>query len=273
MLRLLNIEYKKIKNYAVFWIIFTTVIALFLFTSILIFKSGSEILADITKLDFNFLKEYFRFPNVWISFTWIAGWFSHFWALLIIILMGNEFNFRMFRQQLVTGVTRKDLFKAKLLLIAILPVVMLLLIVILSLTAGFVYNVNTVDIWYKNSYFIFNFYLQTIAYLSFAMMIVLLIRSTGLSIVVYFAALISESILRLFLRISLPGVVSYMPLKSISALTPRPSIEIGMQSMTQGTGFSDNPMAFSEPITLLIPFAYTVLFVWIIYRLITKRDL
>ena len=63
------------------------------------------------------IKGLYQFPNIWTFFPWVASWFNLFLAIVIIVLVGNEFSFRTFRQNVIDGLSRNDLIKGKLILI------------------------------------------------------------------------------------------------------------------------------------------------------------
>ncbi len=272
MLQLLKIEWLKIKNYVIFWIILGIILLLFISLTIGISSSNIKI-ALFYGAGFE-IKNYFQFPYIWSTLSWIAGWYSHLWALLIIILIGNEFNYKMMRQQVLTGTKRKDIFISKILLILALPLVMFLIIILFSVFFGYS-NTEAIDgSIFKGSYFVFNYYIQIIAYLSFASMIIILIRSIGLSIIVYIGYFIFEGILRFLVKLKFKEAVYYFPIKSINSLTPRPSIDTAMnETMKQSFNLNDITMHFSELTTLLIPTVYLLIFTGISYWVIKKRDL
>lgn len=275
MVKLLNIEWHKIKSYSVFWVIFATTIILFLTASILsatpdfkiniFFGAGFE------------TRNLFKFPYVWTTFAWVAGLFSHLFALLIIILTGNEFNFRMMRQQLIFGTERVQLFFSKVMLILAIPVIISFLLIALSLIFGFSFSTNpsVSDIW-GYSFFVVNYYVQAVVFMSFALMIVLLVRSTGLSIILYLVFLFFESLMRLFFRfyLKLVDVIFVFPMKSTSSLTPYPSVNAAMNDqLKMQTDFVEKTLHFSEFVTLLIPLAYLAIFWALSYIMMKKRDL
>ncbi len=274
MVKLLKLEIKKIKNYPLFWVVFGIII--FLLVATLIVAARMKLKFNIFSQSSGFdIRNYFLFPHIWTTFTWIAGWFSHFWSILIIILVGNEFNYRMMRQQLVFGTERKNLLTSKILLIVVLPVLMILAIFILGLIFGLQYSQNPqINDIFDNIYFLINYYVQIIAYMSFAMLIVLLLRSTGLSIVLYLGYLIFEGIFRSIIKLKFEEIIYFLPIKAISSLTPRPSIQTAMtENLQKQINIVDVPMHFSEIITLLIALTYLFVFWGLSYFLMKKRDL
>jgi len=274
-MNLLQIELKKVKSYPVFWVIFGIIIILFLIfglsaanlnLKIGIFSNSSDISTD----------NYFKFPYVWTTFTWIAGWFSQFWALLLIILVGNEFNFRMYKQQLIYGLNRKQLIFSKIILMSLLPILILFFVFLLSIIFGLKNTEGaTFSQIFDKSFYLLTYYVQAIAFMSFAMLIVTLVGSTGLSIIMYLGYLIFEGVFRLMLTLKkITGFIEFLPLKAIQSLTPRPSIETALSdNLQQQMQITDDTSSLPILVTLLIAVIYVVIFWGLTYLIIKKRDM
>lgn len=274
-MNLLQIELKKVKSYPVFWIIFGIIIVLFLLFGISaanlnlkigIFSGNSDISTD----------NYFKFPYVWTTFTWIAGWFSQFWALLLIILVGNEFNFRMYKQQLIYGLNKKQLIFSKIILMSLLPILILFFVFLLSIIFGLKNTEgSTFSQIFDKSFYLVSYYIQAIAFMSFAMLIVTLVGSTGLSIIMYLGYLIFEGIFRLMLTLKkVDGIIHFLPFKAIQSLTPRPSLETAMSdNLQQQLQLSDNTSQYSIFLTLLVAVVYVLIFWGLTYLIIKKKDM
>ena len=271
MIKLLKIEWMKIRNYPVFWIVFGLIIILTVSVSI----GAANFKLNFFLSSLVDIKNYFKFPYVWSTFAWISGLFSHFWAILLIILVGNEFNFRMFRQQHVYGISRKNLLISKSLLVLILPVILVIVMTILSIFYGIKYTENFVfaDVFSK-SFYVLSFYIQSVTYMSFAVLIVLLVGSTGLSIIMYFGYMFFEAIFRFLLKLkNLDGIIYFFPIKSISSLTPRPSLEVIMSENSQQIPITDNTVHFPILVTILIAAIYLTVFFVLSNIIIKKKDL
>lgn len=274
MIQLLKIEWHKIKSYAVFWVITGIILVLFLAVDIGAATANFKINV-FYNAGFD-TQKFFHFPFVWSSFAYLGNFFSHLLALLMIILIGNEFNYRMMRQQIVFGTERSQILLSKILLILFIPILLFVLMIILSLTFGLIYTENiSFDKIINSSFFALNSYVQMVAFMSLGMLISLFLRSTGLSIIVYLGYIFFEAIFRLFVRAKLDGAVFFFPVKSISSLTPRPSINTAMNDVMkqQINGFNDATMHFNEIITLIIPAVYVGIFIYLSYLIIKKRDL
>jgi ABC-type transport system involved in multi-copper enzyme maturation permease subunit len=276
MLKLIKIEVFKVKNSVAFWVISGMILILFLSAAIGLseMKLRLNLFYENTGID---TSNYFRFPYVWQTFTWIAGWFNHFFAIMIIILIGNEFSSRMIRQQIALGINRNQIFTSKLALTMLISAVMPVIIILLSVIYGIKYTEDVnFSVVLSKSYYLITYYLQVLAYSSFAMMIVFLLRTTGLSFVLYLGYLIFEALFRFVLRnmLDLGNIIYFLPAKAMSQLTPRPSAEIAMtENLKMQTHITDITNPFSMGATTIIALFYIFIFWGIIFAIMKKRDL
>ena len=96
IIRLLEIEWLKLKNYKVFWIL----IIMYFLGLILILSSGMFLMqflkskgAEFQGIDPTILPLY-DFPDVWQNMTYIATFFKIILAFIVIISVTNEISYR-----------------------------------------------------------------------------------------------------------------------------------------------------------------------------------
>ncbi len=276
MLKLLKIELFKAKNSVAFWVLAGMILILFITTAIGLaeMKIKMNLFYENTGID---TSNYFRFPYIWQTFTWIGGWFNHFFAVIIILLIGNEFSNRMIRQQIAMGITREQIFTSKLLFSMLISAIMPLIIILLSMIYGTKLTENfTFNNIFAQSYYVITYYLQILAYVSLAMLIVFLLRTTGLSLVLYVGYLMFEALFRFVLKnvLKLGDIIYFLPAKAMSQLTPRPSAEIAMsENLKMQVHLSDITNPFSMGATTGIAFFYIIIFWVAIYLIMKKSDL
>ena len=276
MKSIIKIELQKIKSYTGFWIISSIIIGLFIFTAVI---SGLFDIKFITEQTINEIdiKNYFRFPYIWNTFTWLVKWFSRLLALVIIILIGNEFNYRTFKQHLVDGLSRNQLLFGKFFIVLILTLVMFFTTSIIILAFGLSFTENlTFSLIIENSYFIFTSFLEAIAYMSLAMLVVLLLKNTALSIIVYLAYFLFEGLLRLIFRIiGFADTISYFPIKVFSNLTPYTKLSVALSPEFQGQADAiKNPfdIGISYEFNVVLAIIYISLFIGLSFLIIKKKD-
>lgn len=240
MKRIINIELKKLIPYTTFWVLIG--IHLFLFIIVALVINSFEI--QIPGFE---LPKLFEFPLVWNLICWLASWFNMFLAIIIIAYAGNEFVFKTFRQNLIDGLMRKELLEGKLLVIFFISVYTLLLVFLTSSLFGLI-TTNDVSFsgFFDQSYYLFIYFIQAIAYMTFALFLVLLIKNIALSILAFILYKFPvEPIIRGFLP---DEVIRYFPMKVISNLTPLPArdlFQINTQSQFYG---SMNGQTYQTPV-------------------------
>ena len=107
MLHLLRLEWKKLKPYRLFQVLVLLYIALLP----LGFLIGKNIdLPDETGGTISF----YTFPKVWDALAYAGNWMSFFFlGFLGVLLVTNEFSYKTLRQNLITGMSRKEYFAGK----------------------------------------------------------------------------------------------------------------------------------------------------------------
>ncbi len=223
----------------------------------------------------------YQFPNIWEFFPWVASWFNLLLAILIIVMTGNEFAFRTFRQNVVDGFSRSQLLSGKVFLILMIGIYSLLMVLLFSLAFGFIFTSDySGGAFIRKSYILLVYFVQAIAYMSAGFFLVVLFRNTALGIILFILyRLIIEPVIRLFFS---PETRLYFPMKSISNLTPIPEF-LSISSGRQPGADQVDTLSFREmglmaedlPVymNLLLALGYTALFIAAAYLLLRKRNL
>ncbi len=275
MKKLFKIELIKIWNYASFRVILILHFLLFL---LVIFVS-SQIDISVPGLT---MKNLFQFPHVWESFAWIASWFNLLLAVMLILLVGNEFSYKTFRQQVITGLSRNDLIIGKSLVVLLVALYGVLLVLLTSTIFGLIFTRGlSVAVVFEKSYLLVVYFIQAIGYMTIGFLIAVLFRNTALSIVMYLLYFI---LIEPIIRLMFPRDARlYFPVKIISNLTPRPEFLTiaSNEPMLDASGHSNldlsaigiapDPLPFY--LTILLALAYIAVFSSLIFIFIRKRDI
>lgn len=222
MIRLIRIEFLKLRKSNSMWVL----LGLYLACLVLIAFSGNIILGYLADagvqyngLDPTILPIY-DFVDIWQNLSWLGGFFKVFPAFLIVISMCNEFQFKTHRQNIMDGMSRLEFFFSKLSFAGFLALLSALVILVIGLVLGFLYSpVADLKSVFTNSYFLLGHFYELLLYFLFAMLIALVIRKTGIAIVIllmytWFIEPIGAAILSNWY----PEVAGFFPLESISAL-------------------------------------------------------
>ncbi len=227
------------------------------------------------------IKGLYQFPNIWTFFPWVASWFNIFLTIVLITLVGNEFSFRTFRQNVIDGLSRNDLISGKLLFIFTIAIYTFIMVLIAVLIFGLINTKDiTINIMLDHSYLLFVYFIQAIGYMTLGLLFAMLFRNTALSIILFILYFPIEGIIRLFFN---QEARRFFPLKIISNLTPRPEV-LTMTSETEYTGTTGtSQLDFSEigilpeelplGLTVLIASGYIGFFIALSIILINKRNL
>ena len=140
MIKLFKIEFKKILTYKIFWIL-TGLYFIFLSVGLLMAEFMINNIVDNTNkqlpIPIPHVTIYF-FPWLWQNMAFFATirYVLIFPAIVIIILVTNEFTFKTIRQNVINGMSKAEFLISKLLIIFLISAVMTALLTIGTLIIG-----------------------------------------------------------------------------------------------------------------------------------------
>jgi hypothetical protein len=219
MVRLLAIEWLKIRRYRTFWILAGLFIILFPLWNYGITNSIIQ-MGNGKSSGISFLSQAYSFPDVWENLGFWGSIFVLFLSVLVIILTTNEFTFRTHRQNVIDGWKRLDFYHAKVGQVILFSFLATLFLVIVGLIFGFVSGGadGVAYGWEK----VLWFFLLCLDYMGFALLLALMIRRSGLAIGLFFLySFILENLIKGMLNWKLPQPVgNFLPLQSSDELLP-----------------------------------------------------
>ncbi|MFN8336438.1 MAG: ABC transporter permease subunit [Cyclobacteriaceae bacterium] len=267
MLHLLKIELKKMKDYRTFWV----VCGLYFITIGFSTASGMEFLKWLASifegfgenLDINRIPLY-HFPDVWLNLVWWSGLFKVLLGIMVVISITNEFSYRTVRQNIIDGLSRWEFIGSKMLLNVLLSLMSVALIFLIALITGFIY---TPEIQWKYVFTDMEFYpayfLEIFEYLSFALLLGILIRRSGLTIILLLLSSMLEWIVKLNVDDFFPDAIPFFPLESINNLVPLPFYRYAFMEIQDYVKIS----------SVLIAVSWTVIFNYLAYLRLKKADI
>src|SRR6185295_15403942 len=107
MYSLLKIEWQKLKTYRTFWTILLLYVVLFPVANILLADLLQKMIGS-NKMTQHMIVNYFAFPHVWRAVPYVGGYFLVLPAILLIILVTNEYTFKTHRQNVIDGLSRNQ---------------------------------------------------------------------------------------------------------------------------------------------------------------------
>ena len=222
MISLLKIEWLKVKNYKTFWI-FT----ILYFVSILGINYTGYYINELTVKSMPgssmVLGSPYGFPKVWQTVGWMSSWLLYFPGILFIMLLTNEFNFKTHRQNIIDGWKRSQFITVKVIFAFIFSAAATFFNFLVALLFGFlstgsVFNFEGI----QNVGYIF---IQTVAYITFAMFLAILFRRSGAAIAVFFLfGLIFEWLITVLVnfKLELTPLGYFLPLQVTDVMLPIP---------------------------------------------------
>ena len=137
MINLLKIEWLKLKNYSAF-----IVLGLFFLLGILgsnyaVFYLKKNFIdkADPTKMIAG--ASPYDFTNTWQTTSYVSGFVLMLPALLMILIVTNEFSFRTHRQNIIDGWSRRNFIDVKIVMALIAAVVSTIVVFFTAIIFGF----------------------------------------------------------------------------------------------------------------------------------------
>lgn len=267
MIRLLKIEYKKVKGSKVFWILtglYALLIILFFFGIQGFIDDLAEEANKKSPIPLPGLSAY-SMPDIWHNLTYVAGYFKIFLGVIIIILITNEYTYKTIRQNVISGFSRWDFMSSKFLTIGVLSLAATVLVFIIGMILGLMYTdeINAATVFGKTE-FLLAYFLEIYAFLMLSFFVGVVVKRSGFAIGLL---LLYYYILEPVARYKLPDEVGdYFPKKAIGTLIDIPNTSI---MRLFGVEFQDYISLWDA----LLVVAYTVLFGFLSYYIVKKRDL
>ena len=226
MLALFKIEWLKIKTYRTFWVLFLGFLVFypvaFYFSAYKYMERFGESATLQEKLLKSMLDAPFIFPRVWLAASWMGGLFFIMIGMLFILLITNEVQYRTHRQNIIDGWSRMDFLKAKLSLLIFFVLISTAMVFLMGLLVGSVYS-SSMSGMTEGLYYVAYFMLMSTLYLMLAFFVAMLVKRTGLSIIIYFAIVcIVDNVLWLIFTLKGSQLGYFMPLEAVDSLVPNP---------------------------------------------------
>jgi ABC-type transport system involved in multi-copper enzyme maturation permease subunit len=220
---LLILEWKKFKGNAVVQLL----VAMFLLLMPSIIFFGKEITNLPAMLPNNSI--FFNFPTVWEYQGYVGNWLVFFFlGFIAVFMVTSEVANKTMRQSIIIGMTRKQFFLGKLSAITVLALLATLVYTISTFLIGAFHaeSFSFADAM-DNNWAIGRFFLMSMGYLGFGLMLGFVIRNSGIATLLYISyVMFIELILRWWLHYYVMDIqnnsVNYYPMNAVEDLMPNP---------------------------------------------------
>lgn len=230
MKRLLKIEFTKVKFHSATWILIGLHALLFVPTafgleSVLngflgLFMPPEAMQPGPDGQPEQFV-EIFRYPVVWYLLTYLAGWFKLILAIVVIIWVTNDISSKVMRQNIIDGMSKREVILAKELMIIGLSLGTTIFMGVLTLIVG----ENTPEAsFFDGIEFLLAYFLMLFTYLNFAFFAAMWLRGAGMAIgMLFLYTIVIENLLTGIFNWLLPeGASVFLPINAFNSFIPGP---------------------------------------------------
>lgn len=263
MRTLLTTEWLKIKSYRTFWILIGFFLVLLPLWNYQVENGMIKFSGNTGGIDF--LSRAYSFPQVWGNVSFWGSIFVLFLSILIIILTTNEYSFRTHRQNVIDGWSRLQFYHAKVGLVLLVSFLTTVYVFLVGLVMG-VINSGSINEVFTQSYKLAYFFLLSVNYLGFALLISVMIRRSGLSIGLFLLyCLIIENTLKGILNWGNDmDLGDYLPLQASDELLPLPLFQLFNSIAT--------PEKTPDMVYVMVSICWCALYYFIGRRMLLRSD-
>ncbi len=278
MLRLLNIEFQKLKYNKSVKIITITYFVLITF------------IALIASIEINFFgikyriadQGIFNFPYIWHFTSFIASWAKLFLAIVIVSMIANEYSYRTLKQNLIDGLSKKEFIASKYLTVIVFSLISTIFLFIISLILGLKFSdYNEFSIIFSDLEYILAYFVKLLGFFSFCMFLGILIKRSAFALGFMIIWWVIENIIFLLLKYQLfketniaENIVQFFPLESISNLIKEPITRLNFIQSTMGQIGSKLEIDYSiHWYQILVVLIWSIIFLKLSHLTLVKRDL
>ena len=176
---LIRTEWLKMKKYNAFWWIIGITALTYPGINYIFYMIYQDITSNPSQsgqLAKMALGNPFTFPEVWHTVAFFSSCFVFIPAVVVIMLVCNEYTFRTHRQNIIDGWSRSQFVSSKLLDVLIISLVITILYAAVALVMGFANQERLIQDTWGQAKYIGLFGLQTFSQLSIAFMLGFLIK-------------------------------------------------------------------------------------------------
>jgi ABC-2 type transport system permease protein len=206
----------------------------------------------------------YHFPDVWQNVLFISGFFKIILGIMILISITNEFSYRTIRQNIIDGMSRLDFLKSKILTNLVLSLASLIVVSVIALFMGLIYSPSIdFNYFFDDVNFFLSYFLEVFSYLSYALLIGILVKRAGLAILILLFSRTIELIIKLNVPEQMNWAIDFFPMESMTNLIPVPFLKYILQEIQDYVKIS----------TLLIAVAWMLLFNFFSFRILKRSDI
>ena len=278
MKRLLSIELQKIYKNKASRILTLTYFILLTFIALI-----ASIKFDLGIFKFHLAEMgIFNFPFIWHFNTYIAAILKLFLAIVIVSMMANEYSYGTLKQNLIDGMSKKEFIASKFLTVVLFAGGSTFFIFIMSLLLGFSFSSYTeMSIIFSDLEYLLAYFIKLVGFFSFCLFLGILVKRSAFALGFLLVWNIIEGIINGILSFKIfpenrmaASIMQFFPLQSMSNLIVEPFSRLSVvKNLGNQIGLENIKNYDVELSSLLIVICWTVIFVFLSYKLLKNRDL
>ncbi len=254
-------------SYRTFWVVCGLYFVTLAFTT----ASGMEFLKWLStliedfgqKININRIPLY-HFPDVWQNLIWISGLFKIVLSIMVVISITNEYQYRTIRQNIIDGMSRWEFLLSKILTNGLLSLMSVTMIFLIGLITGLIYSPEIIlaDV-FTDLEFLPAYFLEIFAFLSYALMLGIIVQRSGLTIILLLLSHMIEAIIKVNLPDQVEWLKQFFPMQSISNLVSLPFARYALREIQDYVAIG----------AVAIAVVWTFLFNYFAYMRLKKSDI
>lgn len=276
MLRLLTIEYHKLKHNKTAKVLIYGYFILITFIALL-----ASIEFPFQGINFRLADQgIFNFPFIWHFNGWFAAILKFFLAVVIVSMTANEYSNRTLKQNLIDGLSKKEFILSKFLTVIVFSAISTVFLFIMNLILGLAFSdFNEVSIIFSGLEFLLGFFLKLVGFFSFCLFLGVLIKRSafalGLLLFWWIIEWVILGVVSWFTNKDIGWAVwDFLPLGSMQNLINQPFTRLNViQSAADQLQTDVNFDYAVHWYEILIVSVWTFLFIYWSYALLKRRDL
>lgn len=278
MLRLLEIEYNKLRYSRSARILIITYFILITFIALI-----ASIEFNIGEIEFRVADQgIFNFPYIWHFNSYIAALLKLFLAIVIVSMMSNEYSNRTIKQNLIDGLSKKEFIMSKFLTVLVFSGISTLFLFVVSLLLGYSFSDFTeFSIVFSDLEYLVAYFIKLTGFFAFCMFLGILVKRSAFALGFLVVWYIFENILFAVLNFKVfkgtdiaEKIMQFFPLESMSNLIVEPFSRLNaVQTAASQIGSELNKDYGIHWYQLLIVIIWIAIFVYLALALLRKRDL
>ncbi|WP_405198145.1 ABC transporter permease [Christiangramia sp. LLG6405-1] len=278
MLRLLEIEYNKLRYSRSARILIITYFILITFIALI-----ASIEFNIGQIQFRVADQgIFNFPYIWHFNSYIAALLKIFLAIVIVSMMSNEYSNRTIKQNLIDGLSKKEFILSKFLTVLVFSGISTIFLFIVTIILGYSFSDFTeFSIVISDLEYLLAYFVKLTGFFAFCMFLGILIKRSAFALGFLVVWAIFESILYGVLNFKIfkgtdiaTNIMQFFPLESMSNLVVEPFSRLNaVQAAANQIGGELDKDYGIHWYQLLIVIAWVFIFVYLSLFLLKKRDL